>query len=949
MARQIHYDNQLTGGATVDMPMVPHVPQPSIGGIEANAALFKQATDLGQDVLKAYALYQNKKQEGLVEEADLALRDSMLRWGTEYMKTHQGVSALDAQRDFDQHFSEVAQNIRKHYNEQLPNNDYKHALERKIKLRSLEALVDGFSYQQKQEKIWNKSLDDGAIAAFESDVSRYYSDPDRLKMRMNEVIRGWEARHPGEDSTAIRLALQEKLTLGGSQAALAAGNPDVAEKILWGGTGPGSKLSPGIGNSTAHFESGSKGIYAIGFDENGGTSYGKWQLSSRMGSFMVWLKYLSKQGEAGKAAAEHILAAGNSNTGSRKGAVVDAYLEEAKKNPELFERTQWEFNKKYHYDPMLAKLDPKQREQIESNKALQEMAWSTSVQHGGAGGASILRKVWKPGMSNEEMAGAVYDERGKHFGSSTADVQASVRNRFKQEKAMILGWLKNPGAQQTGTAQSALASYDNLGFHFPQTPKAEQQSTQVQQEKTSAPQQAEATPKQDTSRQVPAGVDPGKALAMQSHIDTFRKRQAAELKLTEGDFNNRIAYGIEKGDFSKAEEAVNKLSSLDPSKAQPYQSKLEVAKLYQGLIAGNEDTPLAELSTKVSSEFDKVLKPENAQYAVGLRDHLKSAIESKIKNFQTDPAAYIATNKLLQDKNLSPEERISRSLMLQKQIGKGIMFTPRFVSKQEAEVLRNEFNSFKNGVDRAEFIKGLIKNYGQYSDEVMSEMKLPPQLSALFPVLSIMDNNTLGVCITAILAGSGQLPKEEQDRLDEIKEVTSVDSFDLYKVAKDLENTFPNMDYLHSFATGMQKMGINYLKLTGKDNFNDLNQYFKVASENGCIFILPNATTDYDVDDLVKACEYYREKGLLKKKFLESGVLTYIFRNNRLGAANLKSIIENSIFVSAKDGEHMFVFDAKSGHAIGDKNGNLIMLKNKDVLKAVNDSQVEDQDQNEAD
>ena len=92
---------------------------------------------------------------------------------------------------------------------------------------------------------------------------------------------------------------------------------------------------------------------------------------------------------------------------------------------------------------------------IEKSKALQEMMYSTSVQHGGGGGASIFNKVYKKGMSDEELIKAVYAERGaeggqRHFASSSEKERAGVVNRFGREQADILALLKNPELATAG-------------------------------------------------------------------------------------------------------------------------------------------------------------------------------------------------------------------------------------------------------------------------------------------------------------------------------------------------------------------------------------------------------------------------------------------------------------------------------------------------------------------
>lgn len=213
-----------------------------------------------------------------------------------------------------------------------------------------------------------------------------------------------------------------------------------------------------LGAQVADYESGGKGINAIGYDANGGTSYGIYQHASRVGGMDAFLNQLVKSGAEGASAAAAIRAAGPLNTGSRHGPAVDAYLEQAAKYPELFERVQHDTIYNTQYTPMMNKIPAEARALIDANPALQEMAWSTAVQHGGGGGASVLRKAYRNGMTPADYVQAVYNERGRHFGSSTPQVRASVQNRFRNESARILGLLS------TGFTRRAKEINESWGY-----------------------------------------------------------------------------------------------------------------------------------------------------------------------------------------------------------------------------------------------------------------------------------------------------------------------------------------------------------------------------------------------------------------------------------------------------------------------------------------------------
>ncbi|MBQ9407272.1 MAG: hypothetical protein IJU37_11130 [Desulfovibrio sp.] len=455
MARQIYFRSQ-AGPASVNLPQMPnvsHVPQIHSEGAE----IVKGLADLGATLGKAYVRWDDKRQASLIEDAYLDARTQMAKWSAEYQRNNQGRDALEAQQAYEQQWATIAQDINQRYGDKL-SGGAQHYLGRKLELGRLYAIDDGARWQKQQTAVWDNNRLQTQAALIADDVAQDPYNTARHEMNINQLEESWRRANPGQDSFAFRRKLVGDVAESVVSNVLARGDIAGAEAALqrFGGgaqTGGSVQVRPGIGNTTAQYESGSDGINAIGYDKNGGTSYGKWQLSSRQGSFNEWLDHLATKGEAGANAARAIRAAGEANTGSRKGAAVDAYKKEAAANPELFETSQREYIQAKHYGPMLQKLSPEQRNQIEANPALQEMAWSTAVQHGGAGGARILNRIWKPGMSDADMVNATYSARGGNFGSSTTEVQDAVKARFLGERGVILGMLN--GRQQPRAADAS--------------------------------------------------------------------------------------------------------------------------------------------------------------------------------------------------------------------------------------------------------------------------------------------------------------------------------------------------------------------------------------------------------------------------------------------------------------------------------------------------------------
>ena len=200
-----------------------------------------------------------------------------------------------------------------------------------------------------------------------------------------------------------------------------------------------------LGQLSARFESGSDGIAAVGYDRVGGTSYGKYQVSSRAGSLKDFLDFLDTEAPE---LSSRLRASGPGNTGSRKGAMPDTWRAIANEQPERFEDLQEAFVHQSHYKPALDSIA--QRTGLNPDKiptAMREVIWSTSVQHGPSGAARIFERAHNMSGSPSDPAyernliNNVYNIRVGQFGSSDSNIQAAVANRFKQEKALALNML----------------------------------------------------------------------------------------------------------------------------------------------------------------------------------------------------------------------------------------------------------------------------------------------------------------------------------------------------------------------------------------------------------------------------------------------------------------------------------------------------------------------------
>ena len=210
-----------------------------------------------------------------------------------------------------------------------------------------------------------------------------------------------------------------------------------------------------LGELSARFESGRDGASAIGYDAGGGTSYGIYQIASRVGTMERFLDYLDDRMPAW---AQRLRTAGPANTGSRQGGMPAAWRTIAAEDPKRFTQLQHEFIEKTHYLPALEEIT--QRTGVNLAKAptaLQEVLWSTAVQHGPKGAANIFSKAIAAAdtgngkILTRDVVESVYATRAKQFGSANAEIQAAVQARFHKERQLALTMTAN------GTPKSPLA------------------------------------------------------------------------------------------------------------------------------------------------------------------------------------------------------------------------------------------------------------------------------------------------------------------------------------------------------------------------------------------------------------------------------------------------------------------------------------------------------------
>ena len=248
-----------------------------------------------------------------------------------------------------------------------------------------------------------------------------------------------DSRVSAADTTQLTAAYNESLVAEAQATAKA--DPQAAAQLLAlsrerlaGMPGKGGGNDPA--SFTAQRESGGDPAI-IGYDKNGGTSYGAFQISSKQGTMDSFLGWLEKKGA--KDVAASLRAAGPADTGGKEGGFVEEWKRQVAAGKITYEM-QEQFIQETHVDTAINSLPTEARVAIQDDPMLMNAIYSTAVQHGPNGAKRLVTEAWKKsGGIPGEFIEILYEDRKKDFPNSTKAVQGAVAKRLDAEKTALLG------------------------------------------------------------------------------------------------------------------------------------------------------------------------------------------------------------------------------------------------------------------------------------------------------------------------------------------------------------------------------------------------------------------------------------------------------------------------------------------------------------------------------
>ena len=203
-----------------------------------------------------------------------------------------------------------------------------------------------------------------------------------------------------------------------------------------------------LGKLSAKYETGNRGPGTVsgGEGDPGGSSYGSYQMTSKGGGTVG--RFVNQADFPWRSNFEGL------TPGS--GPFTAAWKKVAVTDPVHFHAVQHEFIKETHFDPQVARVKAGDSLDLTTRShALQDVTWSTAVQHGP--NSTIIHKaiVALKGLDvsapdfDEHLIKAIYAERGRkeedgdlvYFSKCSNDVQQGVAKRFVDEQKDALQML----------------------------------------------------------------------------------------------------------------------------------------------------------------------------------------------------------------------------------------------------------------------------------------------------------------------------------------------------------------------------------------------------------------------------------------------------------------------------------------------------------------------------
>lgn len=193
---------------------------------------------------------------------------------------------------------------------------------------------------------------------------------------------------------------------------------------------------PELGKLSEKYESRGDSA-AIGWDHAGGASYGRYQIATKVGTMDLFMTYLAKEDPMLYAELNKY----RDTMFDKHGPFAQQWKTLANKG--LLKAHEHEFIKRTHYDRAIKDIALGPLTLVNKYNAVQQVLWSTAVQHGPRNASKIFNRAWIDNISARQYIEAIYEMRGRYLGRLKQKIRAAVLQRFRHEVKDALEMLNN--------------------------------------------------------------------------------------------------------------------------------------------------------------------------------------------------------------------------------------------------------------------------------------------------------------------------------------------------------------------------------------------------------------------------------------------------------------------------------------------------------------------------
>lgn len=861
-------------------------------------AMLKAGMQLTETGIREYVSQETTR----VSQSLLRMQGELSAERDRYMAESQGQNAINAGEHFRSFADEAMQ---RHLEDGQFSGRFRQMFARQAVATGLHFTEQGQAYGRQQKEAWEGSVLKGQLAEFGTQVARNYNNPEWINFNLQALRQRIETMRPGLDNREMFQQLDSLTAKGCLDGMLADGRYDEAERLLDGGTGSGGTIAETFRNPLNLKKAGANtgtrddfrqfGSYAEGF----GAAWDQLKIYQSRDGLTTPRRMAAKWAPVSDGNDQNKYVAALRSVGLDPDAEIDVN-------------------------------DPGQAALLMKGMALAESPVGQRFSKDDI--AAMLATGKEPLAPGQVEAGNI-DLFNRPVVKNPDGSISTVRSMSANfdGKEVLLPTVSDDGKILSN--EEAVEQYRKTGKHLgifdsPEHATAYAKTLHEDQERLYVPQ----------DRQAPglAGLTPADRLKYQGKIRTARRELMLEAGLTASAFENQIAYGMDKGDFSAAEATVAKLGGMGAHKqAGELSEKLAVSKQARVALDGTQGLPLLEQAAAAKKDLDALITPGNAKDVVAMREKVDSVMEKRKNAFLKDPAGYVAVLPAMQGE-MDFQERARRSLALQEKVGKGLGFAPRVLPDAESKRLRAVYDKQTTPEGRLQNLRGLQQQGGIYSQRMLTEMKMPESVVAIAPALPILPDKDSGLWLTAAEIKPSDIPNVNEDAKKNARDAianSSAMSF-FYGMAR----KFPTNTVLRGLAKNMEATVQNAL-LLGMDP-GALDKAWSSETSDNCLLLIPK-NANIDASDAETALASQREEiaARLMREYPKSGDAA----KDRTAMVNRRALAREGVFVSSNNGLSASLLDPWTGDPVFWQDGSPVTVDLNDALAAALSEEEEDE------